>query len=345
MLKNQIPTHDGQISLYINGEAQSTRWFTASRRVVFINGMLNDGKSHRKSALALSLLQMCPVVGVYNHSGGFLTDLGQCIADKYQFDGPAARSPEKALDRAMQLPENAGKKREEVMAAVLYRNPSALSLFTLLRQSNFTSCPIFAHSQGNLILSNALAAILAVDGEAGVSSRTVYTFGSPSMNWPGPVKPVECGFTFDPVTWLAGFDTSFRISKIGRPPGSLNPITHGFMEYLKNDAEFIVNRFRWGSFGLTASMDEDGLAACLVEMETNMPRILKILQHLDRSHNSDVDDVAELYVNKVKRSPKRDSILRAIKDNGEVKRILIRSMEEGWTSSGERSAIEFLKSL
>lgn len=343
-----IPTQDGQLTHYINAEAQQTRWFNPTRKAIFINGMKNSGTDHRDSALALSLLQMCPVYGVFNQSGGFIKDLGQCIADKYQFDGPVARSPSEALDRAEEKQKKSTgpkKSRAQLMEDALARNPAALATFRLLRRPEMRTAPIFAHSQGNLILANALSAIAAVDGTSGLSGRQVYTFGSPTVNWPMGIKPIECGFTFDPVTWLAGFDTSFSISKLGMPNGTLNPITHGFLEYLKHDPAFVVNRFRWGSFGVTASMDEEGLADALVSMDTNIPRVQAIIEHLDKKHNSDADDVALLYVQKVQKAGNKSQIAQAIRSAPTFRKLLNRVMDEGWTSSEEKSAIAFINSL
>ncbi len=343
-----IPTQNGQLTYYVNSEAQQTRWFNPTRKVIFINGMMNSGIDHRDSALALSLLQMCPVHGVFNQSGGFFKDLGQCIADKYQFDGPIARSPSEALDRAEEKQKKAlGPKRTraQLMEDVLARNPAALAVFRLLRRSEMRNAPVFAHSQGNLILANVLSAILAVDGSSGLSGRIVYTFGSPTVNWPAGFKPIECGFTFDPITWLAGFDTSFSISKLGMPNGAINPITHGFLEYLKHDPAFVVNRFRWGSLGVTASMDEEGLAEAMVAMDTNIPRVQAILEHLDKKHNSDADDVALLYVQKLQKAGNKTQIAHAIRSTPAFRQLLTRVMDEGWTSSEEKSAIAFINSL
>ncbi len=342
------PSGDGSINTYLSGEGTSSSRFDRSRVVIFVNGMGNSPNDHRESALALSLLQMCPVIGVYNRSAGFFADLGQCIADKYQFDGPAARDPRAALDRAMGIaksrPGGAAATRESVMIGVLERNPAAASLFRLLRKPEHRRTPIFAHSQGNLITSNTLSAIVAVDGSDAMIGRDVYTFGSPAMNWPAGVRTIECGFTWDPVTWLAGFDTSFTISKVGMPSGSLNPITHSFLEYLRHDPAFVVNRFRWGSLGVTVSMDEEGLARCLFEMGQNFERVRKIFDHLNRHHNSDADDVALEYVRLIRAAGDAGPLATAVRRDPPLRDLLIKVMDEGWTSDDEKKAIAFLRS-
>ncbi len=342
-----VPVRDGQVTEYASGEARGTPWFNASRKVLFINGMGNTGADHRDSAIALSLLQMCPVVGVFNVSGGFFGDLGQCIADKYQFHGPAARAPGTALDHAMKLQAarpGPTPTRAQAMERALERNPAALSMFRLLRRPDLRSAPIFAHSQGNLILSNSLVSVGTVDGERALRNREIRTFGSPTVNWPRPLRPIECGFTWDPVTWLSGFDWSFSISKVGMPGDSLNPLTHAFAEYMKSDPAFVINRFRWGSFGMTLSMDEKGLAQALVKMGTNMRRVRSVFERLQSAHPSDVDDVARLYVDMLRESATGRATFAAVKADG-LHQFLIDAMEEGWTSGKERRAIDTLKGL
>ncbi len=335
----QIPVRDGEINTYVSKEAAGQpEYFAPNRRVVFINGMKNSGEDHATSALVLSLVQMCPVIGVYNRSAGLVMDLAQCLADKNQFNGPLSLSAShKAAFGTL-----TGRTAEKTILDALARNPVQVELFKLLRAKETKPYEIFAHSQGNLILSNALQGLLAVDGPAAIVGRIVHTFGSPTVNWPPGIDRRDHGYTFDMVNWLSGFDSSFSISKVGMPSGSLNPFTHGFLEYLQKDPAFVVNRFRVGGWGMTFNMDEDGLANCLFAMGTNMPRVGKIFKHLDDHHRSDADDVAVRYVARVKGSPGLGAALRADRS---LVQLLIKVMDEGWTSSEEKAAIAWLRGL
>ena len=335
----KIPTSDGEINEYIYTEARASTKYNPGRKVIFINGMDNTGAQHAESALALSWVQMCCVIGVYNATGGVLEDFLQCIGDKNQFNGPISNTaPTEVRERV----SSDGQTPVEAARQALSRNRAQVKLFDLLRRPDNRSREIFAHSQGNLILSNVLQAIAAVDGSLSLSGRIIHTFGSPVVNWPGNITKYEHAFTWDPVAFLAGFDTTFTISKVGMPSDSMNPITHGFLEYLKSDPAFIVNRFRWGGVGITFSMDERGLAKSLVAMGTNTGRVLDIFKYLNHYHNSDADDVAVLYVNQVKNSP---STLAALKSNTNLVGLLIRIMDEGWTGKEEKEAIKFLKEI
>lgn len=352
---NRVPTVDGQVEEFVHPEAQTDApRFDSHRRVVFVNGMGNSGDDHMESALALSFMQMCPVIGVYNKTSGFIGDLGQCIADKWQFGKasrvapvPLARGASGALDEAERTAKSKGgvvPTRAAIMRDVLSRNPATAALFDLLR-SRGRGEHLFAHSQGNLILSNALSAVAAVDGSGAIRGRVVHAYGSPAVTWPAGITLLESGFTWDPVTWLAGFDWKFAISKVGMPAGSLQPVTHGFLEYVKQDPAFLINRFRWGSWGMTFSMDEAGLAKALVEMGRNTGRVKAVFERLERNHPTDVDDVALEYITRIRTGPSAGSMGQAIKAESGLYSLLIRVMDSGWTSEAERGAIAYMKSL
>lgn len=351
---NSVPIRDGQVEEFVNTEAERSSYFDTHRTVVFVNGMKNSGEDHKESALALSMLQMCRVVGVFNQSEGFAADLGQCIADKWQFGKasrvapvPLARGASGALDHAQQIAKSKGgvvPGRAEIMRGVLERNAAAAALFDLLR-SRASDEHLIAHSQGNLILSNALSAVAAVDGRSAIQGRVVHAYGSPAVTWPPGITLLENGFTWDPVTWLAGFDWKFAISKVGMPSGSLQPVTHGFLEYVKQDPAFIINRFRWGSIGMTFSMDEKGLATALAQMDRNLPRVRLVFERLEQNHSSDVDDVAVEYVDMARKRSDAASFGAAIKAESALHKLLIRVMDKGWTSGREKDAITYLKGL
>ena len=323
------PATDGMITEYAFQEAVSSRHFNHDRKVIFVNGMANSGEDHARSALALSWLQMCTVIGVYNKSSGAGKDFLQCIGDKNQFNGLSY-----SARNSMQT--------EKAARTVLARNAAQIALFDLLRMPRNRHRHVFAHSQGNLILSNALQAIAAVDGPASMKQRMIHTFGSPAANWPQGITRFEHGFTWDPVTFLAGFDLSLSISKVGMPSGSFNPVTHGFLEYLKRDPAFVVNRFRVGGLGVTVNMDEDGLARALVAMGTNLRRVQSIFEYLNRNHNEDADDVAVRYVNQILKVP---AVKTALRKCSTLVALLVRVMDEGWTDDEEKKAIASLQSL
>ena len=94
----------------------------------------------------------------------------------------------------------------------------------------------------------------------------------------------------------------------------------------------------------TINMDEDALAAALVrEAGTDMALVLDVFTKLDEQYNSDSDDVAEIYVNEVRR--RKGPLENALRANTALVQRLIKVMDEGWTSGGEADCIRYLKGL
>lgn len=91
----------------------------------------------------------------------------------------------------------------------------------------------------------------------------------------------------------------------------------------------------------TMSFDEEGLAKDLLNKSTQT--VLEVFQRLDEHFNSDSDDVAEIYVNLVR--TRGGTSLQSLKNNRPLIQLLIKVMDEGWTSDGEQACIDFLRSL
>lgn len=339
-----LPGRDGDLNEYTSAEAAAQSWFNSGRRVIFVNGMANSPDNHKSSAIALSLLQGCPVVGVYNKASGFAGDIWQCLTDKLKlvrvqsgnFDAWAVEvEAEYQAERA----NRTGLSKDDFVGELIDGNPATLSLYRYLLSLGpaLRLAPIYSHSQGNLITSNALTALALAKGKSVLTGVEVNSFGSPCRYWPGGIVHTQRAFTFDPVTWL-DLRAGFQFDKVGFVAG------HGFDLYLKHDAEFTVNRFRWGSFGMTASMDEEGLAEYLVKMGNNPQRLKEIFLRLHKRHKSDVDDVAEIYVRKMR--TKHPNVLQTIaRFDEEPIKLMINAMEKGATFPGERREINYLKGL
>jgi hypothetical protein len=346
--KNQAPTQDGEINRYVNAEASSKAWFDQKREVIFVNGMANTGANHKESALSLSLLQGCAVIGVYNKAGGFWADLGQCLTDKGVLVGAQAGSFSGwslAFDAAYVAAKllNSGLSKIDFMETLVDGNKATASLYRFIAELSPQArgtLKIFCHSQGNLITSNALTAVALACGRDAIRDMEVNSFGSPCRYWPPGLDRTNNAFTFDPVSWL-DYDIGFSSVKVGFTPGL---VSHGFNIYMNQDAEFVVNRFRWGSFRMTASMDEKGLATYLSKMGNNPRRLKKIFEWLDKHHNSDADDIA-MHYSKIMRT-KHTSVMKAIAQSDKsLITLLIKCMTEGVTFSDERTEINYLKTL
>ena len=344
------PGADGELNLYTNKEGAGKPWFDAKRRVVFVNGMSNSPKDHLGSALGLSLLQACPVIGVYNKSEGFFSDLGQCIKDKATMGSvnpmpigttggyTTWRDAANAIYNIVKTREP-GLSKADFVYRLVSGNKATAALYSYLVTMNTAdrkALRIYAHSQGNLITANALCATAIALGDGAIGGIEVNSFGSPCRYWPPGIKRTNYAFTFDPVSWL-DYRIGFDNVKIGFVAA------HGFDVYRKYDGEFICNRFRWGSFGVTVNMDEQGLANFMIKEARNMPRIEGIVDRLLDAHWTDSDDVVLLFVQGMEKQ--NPAGLTAIKKHRpSLHKKLIKALDDGWTSGAEYKAIEALKS-
>lgn len=337
-----IPAADGDVTRYVSAEVQGKGWFNANRRIIFVNGMDNTGADHAKSCTELSLMMGAGVVGVYNKTNGKWADLGQCIKDKItlssvqsqsmmSFEGWAAVVD--AGYRAAKL-ANPTLDKTDFVGGLIAGNKAAHALYALLVGQGGTGSrvEIYCHSQGNLITSNALTAVALAKGTGAIAGMQVNSFGSPCRYWPPGISRVNNAFTFDGVSFL-DLRMDMTSSKVGFK------VAHGFLEYAKHDGEFVVNRFRFGGWGMTMNMDEKGLAKFCVEQGDNVRRLRSIFDRLEKAHQSDSDDVAQHYVEML--SDARIARLKAL--DGVFIDQLIRLMRDGIATRGERSQIARLR--
>ncbi len=109
-----------------------------------------------------------------------------------------------------------------------------------------------------------------------------------------------------------------------------------------------IRRFRGSPLGITSwtsSMEEEKLAkALLAEHGTNTMRVKEVFDELVLKHSADSDDVAEVYVKQLKATPASPAA-RAMARDTKLKALLIKVLDEGWTSADEKACIDFLKAL
>lgn len=344
------PKLDGEVNVYVSTEVGAKSWFDTRKKVIFINGMLTSGKDHVERADALSTLLGCPVTGVYNKTESGLTDFAQCITDKIQFDAATVRTGrvftfhdwKMIVDVALiaartKVPSTS---RVDFVRRLIEGNPATAALYDLLQAPGYehSSVQIFAHSQGNLITSNALTALALAKGELAIEGRIVNSYGSPCRYWPERIIHKNNVFTFDPIGWL-DYKLTFNSSKVGVS------VSHDFKIYMEHDPEFVINRFRWGGYGMTFNMDEEGLANALVEMGPNPDRLYKIFKRLKDAHNADSDDVVVYYIRKLRKIGQEKVLRTMAAARKDLIELLITILDNGWTTSEERSFIETLQKM
>lgn len=172
--------NDGDVNEYVSREALEAReHFDFNRKVIFIKGMRNSHQVHAESCWALSLVQMCTVIGVYNKTDGFWGDVLQFAGDKNQFQGfsRSAESIIAARNSQSKVISHGYRSAATVAENELSRNQAQVGLFRVLRDPANRRWEIFAHSQGNLILQDTAGRSLA-DLAAAVSCLVMGLFAA-----------------------------------------------------------------------------------------------------------------------------------------------------------------------
>jgi hypothetical protein len=183
-------------------------------RIYYVNGIQTDGATHARTAYALSALTQRVVHGVFNATWskgtavGFGVDLGQCLVD-WAFgvtskllevhdavvDGIADRI--RSLFGTRPIPGTNGDhlvdqiveeisptQRKQFCDAMFLYNRATAALYQQLRDHVSENQIIVAHSQGNLITSNALWAMTILHGHESLQDMYVYSLASPAPAWP-----------------------------------------------------------------------------------------------------------------------------------------------------------------
>lgn len=270
----KIPSLDGEINRY--NVTQSTVF---SPRVYYVNGIRTEGRDHAKTATLLSVLTERPIWGVYNRTGGFVADLGQSALDYMQNAG--ARATSSGLQPARQVARHEIPKLvDEVIGKSLIWNKATVELFRTLMLNLQSRQMIVAHSQGNMVTSNALFVVERVLGSQALKNIRVYSLASPSPGWPLGLRYTNGGggrqenaFMNDLVALLRPHNLAAKmgVSRFQNAgdfrthqssgPVSLKPhdtnenIALNFLQSIRND------------LGLTGSIDPDFLAVSAQKVE------------------------------------------------------------------------------
>jgi hypothetical protein len=149
--------------------------------IIFVNGILNSPDDHDESKQKIADAFCRPVMGIYNASEGFVRDLGQVIGDI-----------------AWPLPPS--------LFGGGWENRATISLYKEIdrKLKEGEEVRIIAHSQGAIILWNALSMIQQEFGMEKMKKIKVITMGSPV---PAPTFP----WGPDYKHWVIGQDLVARL--------------------------------------------------------------------------------------------------------------------------------------
>jgi len=187
-MSQKVPSIDGDVNEFNLAGSPA-----AAPLVYFVNGINTTGLVHARTAAYLSLLIERPVWGVYNKTDGMALDLAQCLAD-YAQNATARLGSSNNLNKPAKVPDS---KIPEFLSTVEKKytvwNKATVALFKKLAFNKGKRQLVIAHSQGNLITSNALFVMEDVFGSAGLQNIRVYSLASPSPAWPVGLRHTNGG--------------------------------------------------------------------------------------------------------------------------------------------------------
>ena len=168
--------------------------------VIFVNGQMGNRAKHKMQACAVAAVSGGKVWGVYNQSSDNLVlDTLQSMQDKL--------TSSFLLDIAasvMKLVGGTYAAQEALSKELSKYNAATAALFNLLCTPGFETAKIVAHSQGNIIVSNTLNALIALKGKEAVQKMKVFAIASPVTFWTDAKSIVKVySFSNDAVGWLS----------------------------------------------------------------------------------------------------------------------------------------------
>jgi hypothetical protein len=226
--RNREPRTGGELVLY---SSSSTK---ANKRLVFVNGICNTPPDHQAACKNLCRLTGCEVLGVYNQTGMHARVSQNSLFDKVT-DG--------LFDVEQAAADWIGVGLRTNIVPILNRphlaNGCASSLFSLLLEegSRWPTRPlcIVAHSQGNLIASNALAVYsqMVTKHRRLHPKIQVFAIASPAPSWPTNafISVNNYWHKHDPVTAVSMW-RNLRGSKQGHGAMTKDSWQHPLNSYL-----------------------------------------------------------------------------------------------------------------
>jgi hypothetical protein len=169
-------------------------------KVVFVNGQLGNDQKHKMQACALAAVSGGPVCGIYNTSRGLLLDSLKSGWLKITTSGLM-----KLESKVYEVLEGQ-KASETAIHDHLHRwdCPASAALFNLLLKEEYHDARIVGHSQGNIIICNAINGIIACRGKEAVKDMQVIAVASPTFFWNKAVNHTIYNMKNDFVGWLSG---------------------------------------------------------------------------------------------------------------------------------------------
>ncbi|MEO1497797.1 MAG: hypothetical protein AAFV43_11665 [Planctomycetota bacterium] len=279
------PSGDGDVLCYnLSGSGAHTP------RLYFVNGIRVLPNEHAVTAAYLSLLLERPIWGVYNKTAGqrlgSLVDFGQCLLD-YAQNASARMSSHKYADAGQKIPDSELPAFLDALEKhYVVWNDATAALFRQLVTNRRKRQLIVAHSQGNLITSNALFAMEKLLGASSLKTVRVYSLASPSPAWPLGLRHTNGGGGRQDNAFMNDLVALLRPHNLSRKLGYRGLQNDGHFETLEDswtvalrphDSRIIIERLNFlksirNDLGLSADLSPELLAEAARLAEKSVPK-------------------------------------------------------------------------
>ncbi len=172
-----------------------------SYKVVYVNGQLGNPKKHMMQSCAVAAVTGGEVDGVHNSS------TKSVILDTIKSMWSKATSS-LGMNVTAKVAKFLGDQNTAEQEVRQYLSDADLrptvALFDLLLRPEYSDARIVGHSQGNIIICNALNGVIACRGAKAVEGMKVFAIASPTVFWEKEVDVTVYNFSNDAVGWLSG---------------------------------------------------------------------------------------------------------------------------------------------
>jgi hypothetical protein len=257
------PAMDGDATLYFHDRRRNGLLFSP---VLYVNGMNTEAASHRRAACQLSAIIDRPVLGIFKRHGTerqvlahevlaaavdskrlapvarlmvraemyrletamFLRDLAESGLDKFQHDRLVTIVPA-AGEWFRLVIDLTGWRPVAAVEFWLSLNPATLAVMRELKSGRVKQ--VVCHSQGCLIVRNALMALDLLKEKTVLSAIEVHALSQTAERWPSGIRLRSYAFCNDPIPSLTGGRVHVRRCD----PAGMMPV-HGIDLYLEQNA-------------------------------------------------------------------------------------------------------------
>lgn len=169
-------------------------------KVIYVNGQAGNPTKHMMQACAVAAVSGGPVEGVYNAStGSVVLDTIKSLWSKAT--SSAGMNVTARVAKFVGDQDLAEKEVRQYLSDADLK--PTVSLFDLLLRPEYHDARIVGHSQGNIIICNAINGVIACRGKEAVEKMKIFAIASPTVFWEDKNIRTVYNFSNDAIGWLS----------------------------------------------------------------------------------------------------------------------------------------------